>query len=110
VRAFTNEYLALNRPLNILVNNAGVMACPLSYTEDGFEMQIGTNHFGHFALTLGLLPALKEGAKQSGRNSRVVNVSSITHIYSDVHLDDINYKNREYSVNKLQYILFCINL
>ena len=98
VHEFSKNFLAKNRPLHILVNNAGVMACPLTYTEDGFEMQIGTNHFGHFALTLNLIPALKEGAKQRGKNSRVINLSSIAHANSNVDLDDINFKNRKYDV------------
>ena len=68
VRAFVERYLAKKRHLNILVNNAGIMACPLAYTEDGFESQFGTNHVGHFVLTKGLIPALKEGAQKSGKN------------------------------------------
>ena len=99
VHEFARNFLAKNRPLHILVNNAGVMSGPLTYTEDGFESQIGTNHFGHFALTLDLIPALKEGAKQRGKNSRVINLSSIAHVYSDVDVDDINFKNRKYDVN-----------
>ncbi len=72
------------------------MGCPLEYTEDGFELQFGTNHLGHFVLTLGLLPALKEAAVLSGKNARVVNVSSLAHARSDVNFDDVNFKNREY--------------
>src|SRR5207237_4885646 len=59
VRRFVEAYLSDRRPLHLLINNAGVMATPLSYTEDGFELQFGTNHVGHFALTVGLLPALR---------------------------------------------------
>ena len=59
VDEFVRKYLALNRPLSILVNNAGIMACPKALTKDGFESQFGTNHIGHHALTVGLLPALK---------------------------------------------------
>ena len=55
------------------------MACPLRYTQDGFEMQFGTNFMGHFALTLGLIPALKAAVKASGKNARVVNLSSLAH-------------------------------
>lgn len=72
------------------------MACPKSYTEDGFQMQIGTNHFGHFELTRGLIPALIEGYKTSGRYSRVINVSSLLHAMSDINYEDINFKSREY--------------
>ena len=57
------------------------MACPLGYTEDGFETQFGTNHMGHFALTLGLIPALKAAVKASGKNARVVNLSSLAHLW-----------------------------
>ena len=101
VHEFSKNFLAKNRPLHYLINNAGVMACPLSYTEDGFEMQIGTNHFGHFALTMDLIPALKEGAKQSGKNARVVNVSSIAHAMAPVDFDDIHFKTRQYVVSIL---------
>ena len=96
VNEFVKRYLATGRVLNILINNAGIMACPLEYTEDGFESQIGTNHFGHFALTVGLLPALISGAKKIGKNSRVVNLTSIAHARADVDVSDINFKNREY--------------
>ena len=72
------------------------MACPLLYTEDGFEMQFGTNHMGHFALTIGLIPALQAGYKALGKGSRVVNVSSLAHGRQDIDFNDINYKTREY--------------
>ena len=96
VRAFVERYLAKKRHLNILVNNAGIMACPLAYTEDGFESQFGTNHVGHFVLTKGLIPALKEGAKKSGKNSRVISLSSCAHIMGNVDLIDPNFKSRSY--------------
>jgi len=97
VRAFVQRYLDTKRPLHILINNAGIMACPQWYTEDGFEMQFGTNHMGHFALTLGLLPALREGVKTlNGKFVRVVNVSSVAHTRSDIVFDDINFKHHEY--------------
>lgn len=85
-----------DRPLNILVNNAGVMACPLSYTEDGFEMQIGTNHFGHYLLTNLLAPQLKRGADQSGIHSRVVSVSSGGHRRANIDLEDPNFERTPY--------------
>ncbi len=97
VRAFVQRYLDMKRPLHILINNAGVMACPQLYTEDGFEMQFGTNHMGHFVLTLGLLPALREGVRNlKGKCVRVVNVSSLAHYFSDIVYEDINFKSREY--------------
>ena len=73
---------------DILVNNAGIMAAPYTVTVDGFESQIGTNHFGHFALTNLLLPKLTD---------RVVTVSSITHWRGGLDLDDLNWKTREYA-------------
>lgn len=77
--------------LDILINNAGVMATPFEHTADGFEMQFGTNHLGHFLFTVLLMPALRAGAP-----SRVVALSSIGHRRSDVHFDDLNYKVRPY--------------
>jgi NAD(P)-dependent dehydrogenase (short-subunit alcohol dehydrogenase family) len=93
VRDFTARWG--DQPLNILINNAGVMACPLGYTADDLEMQIGTNHFGHYLLGVGLIPALLKGA-QSGRASRVVSLSSIGHRRGPVHFDDPNYRHRPY--------------
>ena len=102
VREFSKNFLAKNRPLHYLINNAGVMACAQSYTDDGFEMQIGTNHFGHFALTIGLIPALKEGARQSGKNARVVNLSSVAHRNSKILFDDMHFKKSDYAVSYKQ--------
>ena len=77
----------------------------------------GTNHIGHFALTLGLLPALRDGVKQSGRNARVVNLSSAGHAFANVDFNDINFKKgREFSPfisygqSKTANILFSIGL
>lgn len=75
IRSFCEKILSRDLPLDLLINNAGVMACPYSKTEDGFEMQFGTNHLGHFYLTLLLLPALERG-----QASRIVTVSSHAHI------------------------------
>jgi NAD(P)-dependent dehydrogenase (short-subunit alcohol dehydrogenase family) len=93
VAAFTRAWG--DRPLHILVNNAGVMACPLSYTADDLEMQIGTNHFGHFALGVGLARALMNGA-EDGRASRLVSLSSIGHLRSAMNFEDPNYRARDY--------------
>jgi NAD(P)-dependent dehydrogenase (short-subunit alcohol dehydrogenase family) len=84
------------RPLNILINNAAVMACPLDHTKDGLEMQIGTNHFGHFLLSTLLAPALEAGAKASGKTSRLVSLSSIGHLRSDIRWDDPHFKTGDY--------------
>ncbi|MEP6967952.1 MAG: oxidoreductase [Pseudomonadota bacterium] len=94
VRAFADEWGGA--PLHILINNAGVMACPLSYTADDFEMQIGTNHFGHYLLAVLLSPALRQGAQEQGRAARVVSLSSIGHRRSAVNFDDPHYRHRPY--------------
>jgi len=85
-----------DRRLNLLINNAGVMACPLSRTVDGLEMQIGTNHFGHFLLSVLLAPNLIDGAAHSGHRSRLVSLSSIGHRRSPVNFEDPNYLTRPY--------------
>ena len=87
----SRNFLRRAAHLHLLINNAGIMATPLAYTEDGFESQFGTNHIGHFALTLGLLPALKAAGK-----ARVVELTSIGHRRSDVIFDDLNFRARPY--------------
>ena len=82
-------------PLDILVNNAGVMACPPSYTANDLEMQIGTNHFGHFLLGVGLARAMLN-ASEEGRLSRLVSLSSIGHRRAGVNFEDPHYRNRPY--------------
>ncbi|XP_066244150.1 retinol dehydrogenase 11 [Saccopteryx leptura] len=106
IRAFAKGFLAEEKHLHILINNAGVMMCPYSKTADGFEMHIGVNHLGHFLLTHLLLEKLKESAP-----SRVVNVSSLAH-----HLGRIHFRNLQgekfysaglaYCHSKLANILF----
>jgi NAD(P)-dependent dehydrogenase (short-subunit alcohol dehydrogenase family) len=93
VKAFTQAWGG--RPLHMLINNAGVMACPQSYTADDLEMQIGTNHFGHFALGVGLAKALMNGA-EAGRTARLVSLSSIGHLRSPMNFEDPHYRAREY--------------
>ncbi len=98
--------------LDVLVNNAGVMAPPLGRTADGFETQIGTNHLGHFALTALLLPRMPI----DGGDARVVTVSSGAHRMGGVDLDDLNYEHRRYSPwpaygqSKLANLLFMAEL
>ncbi len=94
VRAFAEAWGAA--PLHILVNNAGVMACPQSYTADDLEMQIGTNHFGHYLLAALLAPALRKAADGLGRSARVVSLTSIGHRRSAVNFDDPHYRQRPY--------------
>jgi NAD(P)-dependent dehydrogenase (short-subunit alcohol dehydrogenase family) len=86
VRRFASEFLNENRPLGLLINNAGVMAIPERHTTpQDFEMQFGTNHLGHFALTALLLPALLRLPE-----SRVVTVASIAHKGGKFNFDDLN--------------------
>jgi NAD(P)-dependent dehydrogenase (short-subunit alcohol dehydrogenase family) len=73
------------------MNNAGVMFTPFGRTRDGFEMQIGTNHFGHFELTRLLVPQLN-----AAEGARVVNLSSGGHVLGDVDFDDPNWERRDY--------------
>jgi NAD(P)-dependent dehydrogenase (short-subunit alcohol dehydrogenase family) len=84
-----------DEPLDILINNAGVMATPRLYTAEDLELQIGTNHFGHFVLTMGLTRALMNAAEED-RTARVVQLSSIGHRRSDINWDDVNYRARPY--------------
>jgi NAD(P)-dependent dehydrogenase (short-subunit alcohol dehydrogenase family) len=94
IRAFAEAWG--KTPLHILINNAGVMACPQSYTTDDLEMQIGTNHFGHFLLAGLLAPALRAGAEARGKAARVVALSSIGHRRSPVVFEDPHFRHRDY--------------
>jgi NAD(P)-dependent dehydrogenase (short-subunit alcohol dehydrogenase family) len=85
--AIANQY----GPVHILMNNAGVMFTPFGRTEDGFEMQLGTNHLGHFELTRLLIPQLV-----AADGARVVILSSGGHVMGDVDPDDPNWEAREY--------------
>jgi len=91
VAAFVADQRERRDRIDVLVNNAGVMATPLRRTADGFELQIGTNHLGPFALTAGLLPLLH--AAEAGR---VVTVASHAHQWGAVDLDDLNWERRRY--------------
>ncbi|MGM0818649.1 MAG: oxidoreductase [Actinomycetota bacterium] len=96
--------------LDVLVNNAGVMATPLRRTADGFELQLGTNHFGHFALTARLLPAL-----EAASSPRVVTVSSGAHRMGTIDFDDLDAHRRyrkwaAYGQSKLANLLFTFEL
>jgi NAD(P)-dependent dehydrogenase (short-subunit alcohol dehydrogenase family) len=92
IRAFADSYLADHDAIDVLVNNAGIMACPFGKTADGFETQFGTNHLGHFLLTALLAPALVRGD-----HPRVVTLTSAGHSRSDVDLEDPNFEHTEYS-------------
>jgi NAD(P)-dependent dehydrogenase (short-subunit alcohol dehydrogenase family) len=110
VRAFAATLREGGNPIDVLVNNAGVMALPRRQTADGFEMQIGTNHLGHFALTGLLLPALLVRP-----GSRVVTVSSAVAQAGRIHFDDLQGERRywrwgAYAQSKLANLLFAFEL
>lgn len=98
--------------VDVLINNAGVMAPPFGRTADGFETQIGTNHLGHFALTGLLLPKMPVAS----RDARVVTVSSSAHRMGAIDLEDLNYDHRRYLAwsaygqSKLANLLFAAEL
>jgi NAD(P)-dependent dehydrogenase (short-subunit alcohol dehydrogenase family) len=107
VRRFADEWTG---PLDLLVNNAGLMAIPYQLTADGFEMQLGTNHLGHFALTGLLMPTLIAQPK-----SRVVTLSSEAHRIGRIHFDDLQSEQRyskwrAYGQSKLANLLFAREL
>jgi len=91
IDAFATRFLVSQRPLHILVNNAGIMAPPLTRDARGFESQLATNHLGHFQLTSRLWPAL-----QKARGARVVALSSRAHRASAFDFDDPNFERRPY--------------
>ncbi|GAY41121.1 hypothetical protein CUMW_057030 [Citrus unshiu] len=93
VRKFASEYNSQGRPLNILINNAGIMASPFMLSKDNIELQFATNHLGHFLLTHLLLDTMKKTAQKSSREGRIVNISSEAHrfAYSEgIRFDKIN--------------------
>ncbi|KAK1132700.1 hypothetical protein K0M31_014084 [Melipona bicolor] len=106
IKDFVEQFKKEHKNLHILINNAGVMRCPKSYTQEGIEMQFGVNHIGHFLLTNLLLDVLKVSTP-----SRIVNISSSAHKRGKIKLDDLNSdKNYEpgeaYAQSKLANILF----
>jgi NAD(P)-dependent dehydrogenase (short-subunit alcohol dehydrogenase family) len=104
VREFAESW---DSPIDILINNAGIMIPPLSRTADGFEMQFGTNHLGHFALTNLLLPHV---------TGRVVTVASGAHRMGSIDFDDLNWEHKSYKAwraygqSKLSNLLFTAEL
>ena len=104
VREFAEQW---QQPMDVLINNAGIMAVPEGRTTDGFELQFGTNHLGHFALTNLLLPQITD---------RVVTVSSGAHSRGHIELDDLNWRRRSYqpwqayAQTKLANLLFTLEL
>lgn len=94
VQTFADDWQAQagGHALHLLINNAGVMACPLARTPQGWESQFATNHLGHFALTTALVPSLLKAAP-----SRVVVLSSMGHKLGGIDFDDIQFEHREYN-------------
>ena len=90
VRRCADGLLTAAKPFDLIIANAGVMACPKGTTADGFETQFGTNHLGHFVLVNRIASLLKSGA-------RLVNLSSAGHRYSDVDLEDPNFEHSQYT-------------
>lgn len=111
IEAFAKKLSERHDKLDLLINNAGVMVPPLGQTKQGFELQFGTNHLGHFALTARLLPLLE---KTSG--SRIVVVSSTAQNFGKIDFDDLNWKQRSYSAwraygqSKLANMMFTLEL
>ena len=111
VRAFAGQYAASGRALDLLINNAGVMALPeRQLTGDGFERQFGTNHLGHFALTGLLMPALLRAAAP-----RVVTVASLAHRNGKLEWDNLQSERKyvpwdAYNASKLANLMFALEL
>src|ERR1700722_20310658 len=111
IGAFAGSFLAESRPLHLLINNAGVMANPLTRDARGYESQFATNHLGHFQLTARLWPSLVASG-----GARVINVSSRGHRFSPVHFDDPNFDRRDYDKwqaygqSKTANVLFAVEL
>jgi NAD(P)-dependent dehydrogenase (short-subunit alcohol dehydrogenase family) len=111
IREAAKEVNAYTENIDVLINNAAVMACPYATTADGFEMQFGTNHLGHFLFTVLILGKLTKGT------GRVVNVSSIGHRRSPIRFGDFNFSDGEtydrweaYGQSKTANILFSVEL
>jgi NAD(P)-dependent dehydrogenase (short-subunit alcohol dehydrogenase family) len=111
VADFAKRFSATHASLDLLVNNAGVMALPeRQTTADGFEMQFGTNYLGHYALTAHLLPLLRRG-----NHPRVVNLSSLVHRSGAINFDDLQGARsyspmKAYSQSKLAMLMFALEL
>ena len=95
ISSFAKGVLEDYKNLDILINNAGIMMCPYSKTKNGFEIQMGTNHLGPFALTGLLMPLL-----MSTKNARIISTSSVAHNQGDIDFTDINWGKRKYNTSK----------
>jgi NAD(P)-dependent dehydrogenase (short-subunit alcohol dehydrogenase family) len=92
VKKFVDDYKSKFDRLDVLINNAGVMMPPYGKTANGFELQMGTNHFGHFALTLQLLDVIEKT-----EDARIVNISSMAHNYGNIDFEDLTWEKRSYN-------------
>ncbi len=116
VRDFAARQLEGGRPIDVLINNAGVMAPPKRReTVDGFELQFGTNVLGHFALTGLLLPALQQAATQSSEAPRIVTIASIAHKRGRLNFDDLQYRQgyapmKTYQQSKLANLMLALEM
>lgn len=91
IRQFTDAFVESHTNLDLLINNAGIMACPMARVGPGWESQFGVNHMGHFALTMGLMPLLR-----ATPDARVVALSSTAHKLTDILWDDVQYETSDY--------------
>nr|XP_023886822.1 short-chain dehydrogenase TIC 32, chloroplastic-like isoform X1 [Quercus suber] len=113
VRKFASDFNSSGLPLNILINNAGVMATPFMLSKDNIELQFATNHLGHFLLTNLLLENMKKTSRKSRKEGRIVNVSSEAHRFSyreGIRFDKLNDKSgyssfAAYGQSKLSNVL-----
>ncbi|XP_073122351.1 short-chain dehydrogenase TIC 32, chloroplastic-like isoform X2 [Henckelia pumila] len=102
IRKFASKFNSLNLPLNVLINNAGIMATPFTLSKDNIELQFATNHVGHFLLTDLMMETMKRTASESSREGRIVNVSSRRHKFSypeGICFDKINDQSRYSSLS-----------
>ncbi|XP_010053245.2 short-chain dehydrogenase TIC 32, chloroplastic-like [Eucalyptus grandis] len=113
VRKFASDYQSSALPLNLLINNAGVMACPFTLSQDNIELQFATNHLGHFLLTNLLLDLMKKTSQESNTEGRIIILSSEAHRFADregIRFDKINNESeysslQAYAQSKLANIL-----
>ncbi|XVF53578.1 hypothetical protein PTKIN_Ptkin05aG0109600 [Pterospermum kingtungense] len=92
-RKFASDFISSGRPLNLLINNAGIYGTPYMLSKDNIELQFATNHIGHFLLTNLLLDIMKKTARESKREGRIINVSSVSHNHTykgGIRFDKIN--------------------
>ncbi|KFK28922.1 hypothetical protein AALP_AA7G065600 [Arabis alpina] len=113
VRKFASEYKSARLPLNLLINNAGIMGCPFMLSKDNIELQFATNYLGHFLLTKLLLDTMKNTSRESTREGRIVNVASEAHRFSyseGVRFDKVNDKSSYHWFQAYGHSKLCLML